>query len=340
MPTRALDEAEFRARLGRAATSWDPGRVVESLAALPGGRSSLTYRARLAPPGVEPQCVVVKVARPGVAPVRNRDVLRQARLLRGLEGVEGVRVPRVLFEDEGDPPDAPPFFAMTHVDGECFEPILDETGTMPSPAELRSRELDGAAMLARLHGVRLADVGLADEPVVTPAEEVERWAKVFVTVDDELRVGADQAAAALLASVPDAVDPVVLHGDFRLGNALARDGRVEALIDWEIWTVGDPRVDVSWYLMYTDPSRLAVAVREAPGMPSDEELISTYERTRGVELDDLAWFDAMTRFKAGAIFAELVKHNARRHLPDARVASWRPCIANFVRQVPMLLSRR
>ena len=68
--------------------------------------------------------IVLKVAPPGLEPVRNRDVA-QARLMRSV-GSPGVRVPTVYFEDDGAPPEVSPFHAMNIVPGECLEPILSE----------------------------------------------------------------------------------------------------------------------------------------------------------------------------------------------------------------------
>src|SRR5437773_1383546 len=101
-----------------------------------GGASSRTYSALLsgAPEGDER--VVVKVAPAGLPPVRNRDVLRQARVLRTLESCEGIRVPRVLFDDPGDPPDVPPFFVMSFVDGESVDPNIDDVDVLPPPSDL------------------------------------------------------------------------------------------------------------------------------------------------------------------------------------------------------------
>ena len=96
---------------------------------LRGGASSLTYTARarwLSPcsSGDDRRRVVVKVAPAGLAPVRNRDVLRQARLLRAL-GPTAVPVPEVLWEDAGDPPEVPPLFVMSFVEGTSLEPLFD-----------------------------------------------------------------------------------------------------------------------------------------------------------------------------------------------------------------------
>jgi len=103
-----------------------------------GGTSSLTYVATLSgvPAGYER--VVLEVAPPGLAPVRNRDVLRQARITRVLADRPGVRVPAVLFWDEGKSPDASPFVAMELVPGQCVEPCSEPTVRAPRPTRPRS----------------------------------------------------------------------------------------------------------------------------------------------------------------------------------------------------------
>src|SRR5580658_1044497 len=85
---------------------------VQHMRRLPGGASSLTYAGRV--PGGDQ--VVVKVAPAGIPPLLNRDVLRQARLLRALEQT-AVPVPEVLWTDAGDPPEVPPLFVMSFVEG-------------------------------------------------------------------------------------------------------------------------------------------------------------------------------------------------------------------------------
>src|SRR6476659_8977755 len=111
MPARPLDLDELRQRLVPLGAA--------DVAPLAGGASSLTFSAR-----VGDQRVVVKVAPPGLPPVLNRDVLRQARVLRALHGT-AVPVPDVLWEDAGDPPDEPPLFVMSFVAGASLEPLFD-----------------------------------------------------------------------------------------------------------------------------------------------------------------------------------------------------------------------
>src|ERR1700712_1687231 len=111
------------------------GRSLTDLEVLQGGASSLTYAARTGS-GTR---VVVKVAPPGLEPVRNRDVLRQARVLAALAAVPDVAVPAVLGTDAGSPPEIPPLFVMSYVEGESYEPRHQPGGPRPAADEVRGR---------------------------------------------------------------------------------------------------------------------------------------------------------------------------------------------------------
>jgi aminoglycoside phosphotransferase (APT) family kinase protein len=273
---------------------------------------------------------VLKVAPPGLAPVRNRDMLRQARVIGALHGRAGVAVPPLLFTDAGDPPDVPPLFATALVVGECAEPLLEAASRERLPeAQSRARAFAAARMLAALHRVDPAAIGLADEQVITPVGEVDRWTRTFDTVPDEVRVGYQACAAALRANAPDPLPAVVVHGDYRLGNMLCQGDDVHAVIDWEIWSRSDPRIDLSWLLFFTDEAHHPVVPPDLDsGMPSDAELLAAYEDASGRPVPDLGWFAALTRYKEAAAMALIAKHLARKGDTDtlAKMAEMLPAL--------------
>ncbi len=309
-----LDTEEVRARANRAAQAWSPGCSIAALEPMSGGTIGLVFSAAVAdgPPGIP--TVVLKVAPPGLPPVRNRDMLRQARVIGALGGRPGVAVPPLLFSDPGDPPGTPPFFATARVAGECLEPLLEASSRDRLPeGPTRSRALAAVRMLAALHRLDPATIGLADEEVVTPTGEVDRWTRTFETVPDSVRVGFRGCADALRASAPPARPAVVVHGDYRLGNMLCTGGDIGAVIDWEIWTRSDPRLDLSWFLFFTDEAGHPVVSEGVDsGMPSDVELLAAYEEAVGAPVEDLGWFHALTRFKEAAAMALIAKHLAKR----------------------------
>jgi aminoglycoside phosphotransferase (APT) family kinase protein len=231
-----------------------------------------------------------------------------------------VRVPAVLAQDDG----SPPFFVMEFVAGESYEPKWDVSDVPPAPAVVGARARAAARMLARLQAVEPSAVGLGTEPAPTPAEEVERWAAVFATAGEDLRGDEEQLRHALSASAPVPAPARVLHGDFRLGNIQFDGDRAAAIIDWELWSVGDPRADLAWLMAFTDPVQQRVAHRDAgnqaaaDAMPDAQAVLSEYldEAGGGDEPADLQWFLAFCYYKLGAAMAVLAKRNRRLPEPD------------------------
>jgi aminoglycoside phosphotransferase (APT) family kinase protein len=258
-------------------------RLGGELEVLPGGHSGLTYTVN--------DKYVVKAVPPGQKPVGRNDVLRQARVLRTLAG-SAVPVPGVVVTDET-------WFAMEFADGEAIEPVLDEHDLSPELA--RTRMLEAARLLRLLH-----DAGpVPGEPPATAASELERWSRTMHAVPVELRPGAEDLLRLLAGDVPDDLPPVLVHGDFRLGNVLFAGDRATAVVDWEIWSTGDPRTDLGWFLLFADHRNFPALGVPVPGLPSEAELLDGY----GDSLPDMAWFRAMGRMKMAAIMG----HNLRRH---------------------------
>jgi aminoglycoside phosphotransferase (APT) family kinase protein len=302
-----LDLDELAARATAAAQSWAAGCKVDDVQPLTGGASSLTFTAHVTNGPLEHERIVLKVAPPGLEPVRNRDVARQARLMRALDGAPGVRVPKVFFEDDGAPPEVPPFHAMNVVAGECLEPILS-----PVPADVLplvpDRAFGAAAMVAALHRVDPTEVGLAGERETSLEDEIKRWTRAFETVDEQMNARYLEADELLFATMPKAFAPAICHGDYRLGNMLCDGGEVRALIDWEIWTLSDPRLDLAWFLFFTDEAKHPMASNPGPtGMPTSDALLRAYVEASGEEPANLEWFHCLIRYKEAAATSLLMK---------------------------------
>ncbi len=315
-----LSLPELAQRAQRAVQRRWPGARLAELRPLHGGISSLTFAAELTGAGEQAGAVVIKVAPPGLPPVRNRDVLRQARVLAAVHGAPGVVVPAVLTQDDG----SPPFFVMELVPGEAYEPKWDVSTHPPRPAVIDARARAAARMLARLQAIEPIRAGLGEEPAVTPSQELERWARLFATTGDDLRGNEAQLRDALAASVPVSVPSRILHGDYRLGNMQFVGDRLAAIIDWEIWSVGDPRVDLAWLMMFADPVQQRVAARDpanqaaADAMPGAQALLAEYLAAADQPLPpaDLPWFEACCRYKLGATVMAIAKRNRRLPEPD------------------------
>jgi len=332
--------AQLRDRVGRRVTDWRPGARVRAVSPLTGGTSSLTFLVELAGVAAADSPVVLKVAPPGLSPTRNRDVLRQARLQLALQGARRALAPDVLFTDPGEPPEVSPFMAMNLVPGQCVEPVLSADSERPAGPAVRARYFDAVRVLARLHQVVPGEVGLGDEPAVGLADEVDRWTRAFATLPEELAGDYQRAAKALRASMPAALPPVVNHGDYRLGNALCEGDRINAVIDWEIWSVGDPRIDLAWLTFFTDDAgHPAVAPGTVAGTPSGREIVRAYEDALGRPVPELGWFDALTRYKEAGVTGLLLKRAMKLGRPvKESMARMQPELPRLVQDAIRIVS--
>jgi aminoglycoside phosphotransferase (APT) family kinase protein len=310
-----LDLDELRRRLA--------GARVTDVDALAGGASSLTFRGARAG-----RAVVIKVAPPGVEPVAHRDVLRQARIIKALAATR-VPVPEVLWQHPGNPPHTPPLFVMSCVEGDSVEPLFD--GGAPS-RDIAERYRNGCRAMAALHSLSPIDLGLGGEPVIDPLAEVARWCETLQTVDASLVPDWQGVRDALLGCAPTGMTPSVVHGDFRLGNLLAVKARINAVIDWEIWSIGDPRIDAGWFLINCDPDTYQRVPASAGMAPPVAELAEIYQEELGGPVNDLDWFLALACFKSVATWSLIVKHNRRRRSPRAELEA-------MAASLPRLLAR-
>jgi aminoglycoside phosphotransferase (APT) family kinase protein len=334
VPVRELTDGDVADRATTVARRSWPSAEVREVRRLEGGVSSLTYAARLTTAeGDRP--VVLKFAPPGLAPVRNRDVLRQARVLDRLAGLDGFPVPAVVLRDGGDPPGVPPMFAMELCPGQAYEPLLDVSGDPPGAEEVVARERALTRALARLQSRTPAELGVGDEPVSPVVEELERWRRLLATVDADIAVGHEDLAARLASRVPADIAPRLVHGDYRAANALFEGSELVAVIDWEIWSVGDPRPDLAWVLLHTAPSHVFHLDRSPADleagrlMPSADDLLAAYLATRtelGATAADLAavttdlpWFLAVGHYKVASTIAVIWKRERKRAEPDPKL---------------------
>jgi aminoglycoside phosphotransferase (APT) family kinase protein len=295
----------FAERVGRAAERAFGTCVVSDLRVLAGGHSGLTHVVELET-GSGRVPAVVRATPPGRRPVGRHDVLRQARIMVALRQHSDVPVPEVLFTDA----DEPPFFGAELVPGIATDPILGRPQLDETPGLIAAAWDAAVELLARLHTTPLQRLGLADEPPREPREEVDIWAR---TMSAAGMAGDDRAArleAALRATAPPLTTTSLVHGDFRLGNILMEGAKARAVIDWEIWTVGDPAVDVGWLVQFTDPETYPGVGREVPGTPTVEDVVARYCEATRRDPGGVAWFLALGCFKLAAIQA----HNRRRHL--------------------------
>ena len=319
---------------------WPDARI-DNVRPLQGGASSLTFSATVVSGEIPADKVVVKLAPPGIEPRGNRDVLRQARILTAIAEASPkfISVPLVLAADPGDHPNRPPVLIMSFVRGDSFEPT-NGSGSLPPPGTVRERSLQAARMLADLHSIDTDSAALQTDRPQTLTEEVARWAAAFQTVGHDLAPSdAVRCCRSLLEEVPDSLKPCIVHGDWRLGNMLCQGARIKAVIDWEIWSIGDPRIDLAWFALMADDRRF-LGLRKGTGLPSPKRLIDEYERALGITLESYRGSPRWRAYKQAAVSALLVKYARKSRSADERVLSFSENIAPLLNGALRCLSEQ
>jgi aminoglycoside phosphotransferase (APT) family kinase protein len=322
---------QIRAALGHedvaaGAAGLEPKTELVGLEKMSGGHSGVTHLAILRDADGEEQRLVVKSAPVG-RPARGRhDVLRQARIVEALDADGTVPVARVRLRGDGDPP----FYAADLLPGITTEPLIEPPLAEEDEDLITARWRVAVDLLARLHALDPRAIGLGDERVRTPAEELAIWTRTMEAAQFEYGAATELPARMLASAPPVPARPAIVHGDFRLGNILFVGAEPRGLIDWEIWSVGDPLVDLGWFYSFTDAANYPGLGREVPGTPTADDLVAAYLEATGQSDRDPSWFLALGCFKLAAIQA----HNRRRSLdgrhPDAANEALGPSIERLL----------
>ena len=169
--------------------------------------------------------------------------------------------------------------------------------------------------LVRLHAVDPLAVGLGEfgRPNGFLMRQVERWGQQMAGSLQRRIEGSDDLLEALrmrAATIPDVSledrTAAVVHGDYRLDNLLITDGRVTAVLDWEMATLGDPLTDLALLVVYSsmadifDVPELGTASR-APGFLGPEATIARYADQSGRSIDELPFYLALAHYKLAVV---------------------------------------
>ncbi|MBV8951706.1 MAG: phosphotransferase family protein [Actinobacteria bacterium] len=268
-----------------------------------GGRSNLTYVI-----GDGTHDWVLRRPPLGHVLPTAHDMGREYRVLRGLAPTD-VPVPRPLtFCDDVDVIGAP-FYVMEKVNGVILRSPQETAALAPEDARRCSLEL--IDVLARIHRVDYQAVGLGDfgHPDGFLERQVRRWAEQWDRSQTRPLPSIDEIARRLRAALPASPPPTIVHGDYRLDNTMldARDaGRIVAVLDWEMATLGDPLTDVGLFLLYWgqgDAQAIATGrnMPVAAGFLTSEEVIEHYAAVSGRAVDNLDFYVVLAAYKLAII---------------------------------------
>ncbi|MEV5572375.1 phosphotransferase family protein [Spirillospora sp. NPDC052269] len=296
------------------------GRIT-GIEVIAGGRSNLTYAITL--DGGDRDRIVLRRPPLGHVLPTAHDMGREHRVLSALAAHgTGVPVPTALALCEDEEVIGARFYLMDFVDGRVLRTPEEAPDVTPERARGLSEAL--AAALAAIHTVDVEKAGLAGfgRPDGYMERQLRRWGRQWDASRDAIHATGterdlpeyDRLVARLadrLPALPAHDAPArLVHGDFRLDNALARlepEPEIAAVVDWEMSTLGDPLSDLGLTLVYwaeaTDPVLLPVGatITTAPGFLTRRGFAERYAALTGHDLSDLDYYVAFACFKLAVI---------------------------------------
>ena len=274
------------------------------------GRSNLTYRVE----AEDGRAWVVR--RPPLSHVQKtaHDMAREFRIISALEPT-GFPVPKPYALCTDDSVIGAQFYVMEFVDG-IIAVDPNEVGAKFDEGDRRKIGEELVDVLVRLHSFHPEEIGLKDfgRPSGYLERQVRRFGEQLETIRYRETKELDDLAKRLQAAIPEERRLGIVHGDYRLDNAILNDeGHMIAVLDWEMCTLGDSLADIGLLQMYwgnPTSSQLnigATSVMSLPGFPTWEEAAARYEAKRGADLSGLDFYTVLAHFKLGVILENMYK---------------------------------
>jgi aminoglycoside phosphotransferase (APT) family kinase protein len=233
-----------------------------------------------------------------------------------------------------------PFYLMGFVDG--WSPIEPSQRQWPEPfhsdltarAGLSYQLAEGIALLSKVdwRGRGLHDLGRPDG---FHERQVDRWTGFFERIKGRELDGLDVATEWLRAHRPLDFIPGLMHGDYQFANVMYRHGapaQLAAIVDWEMGTVGDPKLDLAWMVQgwpddTTAPEASESGYVDMRGMPSRAEVVDHYAKVSGRQVDDLDYYLVLAKWK----LAIVLEQGFQRAGDDEKLLAFGPIVPELMR---------
>lgn len=316
-PGEELDLAALTVHLKGKIAGVEQGIGVQQF---PGGHSNLTYLL-----DVGGQEYVLRRAPMGPVAPKAHDMVREFHVLDAVHP-HFAPAPAVYLVCEDAGVIGAPFFLMERRRG-----IVLRTEVPPEVAAFENYQsrISRAFVdcLVELHSVDVEKHGLTGlgKPEGFVARQVkgwsERWERARTTPSPEM----DRVMTWLAGTIPVSGRPTLVHNDFKLDNVMldsATPDRIEAVLDWEMTTVGDPLCDLGLTLCYwcsaLVPGTSLEAVTTGPGWYSRAEFVSRYAEKTGRDVSSLPWHEVFGVFKLAVILQQIYYRFWRGQTSDER----------------------
>jgi aminoglycoside phosphotransferase (APT) family kinase protein len=239
--------------------------------------------------------------------------MREWRIIEALDGTDVPHTAAIAAcEDQSVLGRA--FYLMGYVDG--WSPMNTDGWPAPFDTDLEARKglafelAEGIALLSKVdwQAKGLQDLGRPDG---FHDRQVDRWTAFLERIKGRELPGFDVAAAWLREHRPLDFIPGLMHGDYQFANVMYRHGapaKMAAIVDWEMGTVGDPKLDLAWVVNGwpedPDAGEGGISYVDMHGMPSRTAMLDRYSEVSGRQVDDIDYYCVLAKWKLGVVLEQ------------------------------------
>lgn len=280
----------------------------------------------------------LRIPPPSAPENRDAGILREWRIIEALDGTDVPHTPAIAACTDPSVLGRA-FYLMGFVDG--WSPMGLEQGRWPAPfdTDLEARRglayqlVEGIALLGNVDW-RAKGLGDLGRPDGFHERQVDRWTGFLERIKGRELPGFDEAAAWLRDHRPIDYVPGLMHGDYQFANVMYRHGapaRLAAIVDWEMGTVGDPKLDLGWVVQgWPDdtnaPEASASSYVDMYGMPARDEVLAHYAAVSGRQVDDIDYYVILAKWK----LAIVLEQGYQRAGDDPKLQAFGPIVLQLM----------
>ncbi len=254
---------------------------------------------------------------PTAAPAgRDEGIVREWRIIEALGGTDVPHTPALALCSDTSVLGRT-FYLMGFVEGWSPMNMAERRWPAPFDTDLGARRglafelVEGIGLLSKVdwRAKGLEDLG---RPQGFHERQVERWSTFLERIKGRELPGFDVAARWLRAHRPFDYVPGLMHGDYQFANVMYCSGapaRLAAIVDWEMGTVGDPKLDLGWVLQSwpedtSAPEAATSGYVDMLGMPSRQEVLGRYADVSGRQVDDIDYYVVLAKWKLAIVLEQ------------------------------------
>ncbi len=269
-------------------------------------------------------------------PTRDDGIVREWRIIEALDGTD---VPHTAAIAVCSDPAVlqRTFYLMGFVDGwspmgrDCWPAPFDDD--LEARAGLAYQLAEGIALLSTVdwQARGLSDLGRPDG---YHERQVARWTAFLERIKGRELPGFDEAVTWLDTHKPLDFVPGLMHGDYQFANVMFDHGapaQLAAIVDWEMGTVGDPKLDLAWMVQGWPEDTHAPEAAESSyvdmfAMPSRDQVVEHYAQVSGRQVDDLDYYLVLAKWKLGVV----LEQGFQRAGDDEKLLAFGPVVLDLM----------